>query len=170
MRRVRYQQVTIRLPAATYNRLAQATIDGRHMAESTVEKIRVAIFKLFPPRTPEDWKDKSRYEGMWRNLLLFWLDCLCYTLRDWTGREVNQKKQVVHDSGRLLPLTLKIPLGLMRWIEEIARSRQMTIPEATAYAVEYGIQVLDSQKSRDDGEQPLRQIWRDIWRAIWSRS
>ena len=170
MGRVKYQQVTIRLPAATYNRLAQATLNKRRVTDLAVEKIRVAISELFPSRTPEEWKDRSRMEGAWRYQLLLWYDLLCYLLHKWTGREVNQEKQVMPDSGQFLHLTLKIPGGLMKWVEEIARSRRLTIREATVYAVEYGIHVLDSQGSPEELEHMMWQMWREIWRAIWSRS
>jgi len=65
-------------------------------------------------------------------------------------------------------VTLKIPIGLLRWIEKIAISNQSTIPEATVYAIEYGLRVLDSQGGAE-GVGDLRKLWRDILRSIWKR-
>jgi hypothetical protein len=71
-----------------------------------------------------------------------------------------------HVSHEPVQITLKIPIGLLRWIEKIARSNQSTTPEATVYAIEYGLQVLDSQEASAEG---LRRIWRDIFHAIRKR-
>ena len=166
MWRAKYQKVTVTLSATTFSRLEQTAFNKGRVADHAVEKIRVAIFELFPPRNPDDWRDKSRYQGAWKHILLIWYDLICHVLRKWTGRQINQEKYAANDAKQPFQLTLKIPMGLMKWIEEIARSRQMTIPEATVYGIEYGLQVLDSQGSPEEVDQKLRRTWRDIWRAI----
>jgi hypothetical protein len=74
------------------------------------------------------------------------------------GRNANQVSQ------EPVQITLKIPTGLMSWIEKIARANQSTIPEATVYAIEYGFRVFDSQGK--DGVEGLRKAWRDIFQVI----
>jgi hypothetical protein len=170
MWRTKYQKVTVTLSATTFSRLEQSAFNERRVADHAVEKIRVAIFEIFPPHKPDEWKDKSRYQGAWKHILLLWYDLICHVLRKWTGREVDRKKDDAHDVKQSFQLTLQIPTGLMKWIEEIARNKQTTIPEATVYAIEYGLQVLDSQGSPEEVDQKVRHTWRDIWRAIWSRS
>ena len=72
-------------------------------------------------------------------------------------------------SERLAQLTLKIPIVLVKWIKKVARCQRSTIPEATVYAIEYGLRVLDSQVGAEGAGEGLRRVWRDILRAIWQR-
>lgn len=169
MWRVKYQQVTVTLSAATLSSLEQASFDQRHAAEHAVARIRAAVFELFPPRTPDDWRDKSRYQGTCKHLLVVWYDLACHLLRRLVGRNIGQERRAA-EARQLYQLTLQIPIGLMRWVEEIARRRQLTIPEAAAYAVEYGSQMLASQGGPKEVDEKLRQTWRDIWRAMWKHS
>lgn len=170
MWRARYQKVAVVLPAMTFSRLEQAALNKRRMADDAVEKIRVAVFELFPPARNEEWGDKSRYQGAGRHMLLLWYDLICHALRRRIGGGVEPEKYAVYDEKQSYPLTINVPPGLMKWIEEISRNRRMTVSEATVYAIEYGLQVLDSQGSPHEVEQNLRQTWRDIWRLMWNRS
>jgi hypothetical protein len=164
MWRVKYQKVTVAVSATVFARLEQAVFNEKRVADYAVEIIRVAIQKIFPPRKPEDWSDKSRLHGAWRYMLLSWYDLICSLLGKWTGGEVGLEGHIATDENQPFQLTLRIPTGLMKWIEQIARNRRMTRSEATVYAIEYGFRVLDSQgSSRED----LRQMWWDIWRATW---
>jgi hypothetical protein len=75
-----------------------------------------------------------------------------------------------HLSEQPVQIMLEIPIGLMRWIEQIARSKQISMPEATVYAIEYGLQVLDSQVGGAEGAgEGLRKVWSHILRAIRNR-
>ncbi|MFN2454365.1 MAG: hypothetical protein ABR577_09105 [Pyrinomonadaceae bacterium] len=154
----------------TFSRLEQAVLNKRRVADHAVEIIRVAIFDIFPPHKPDEWKDKSRHHGAWRHMLILWYDIICHVLRKLIGREGNREEYDDNNTKQSFQLTLKIPTGLMKWIEEIAQNRRMTIPEAAIYAIDYGIQVLSSQGSPEEVDEKSRQAWRDIWRAIWSRS
>ena len=101
-------------------------------------------------------------------MLLLWYDLVCYALRRLMGKgdELGSFTNPVSDQPT--DLTLKIPIGLMSWIEKIARSRQSTTSEATVYTIEYGHRVLDSQGGADGAER-LRRLWRDIFQAIRER-
>ncbi len=160
-----YQEVKVTLSAATFSRLEQANpFNKRRVAEAAIEVIRVALYAMYPPRTPEEWKDTSRFQGAGRQCLLFCYDIGCYLLRKLVGRN-DEKKSV---SQEPVQVTLKIPIGLLRWIEKIARSNQSTTPEATVYAIEYGHRVLDSQGG-SQGVKDLRRVWRDIFDLIRKR-
>jgi hypothetical protein len=135
---VKYHEVPVVLSAATLNRLEQACRSKRRVADFAVEMIRNAIFEIFPPKTKEDWRDPSRGEGALKTPLLLSYDYVCYALRRWTGRSGDPKEDVADD----VKLTLKIPVGLMKWIDQIARDRQMTTSQTAVYAIEYGLQRL----------------------------
>ena len=77
----------------------------------------------------------------------------------------DEKKSVAEEP---VQVTLKIPIGMLRWIEKIARTNQSTIPEATVYAIEYGHRVLDSQGG-SQGVKDLRSLWRDFLDSILNR-
>lgn len=168
MRRIRYKKVNVTLSSTTFSRLERGNPFKRRVNEQAIEAIRAAIFTLFPPHTPEEWKDRSRYQGTLRHALLWSYDMICYFLRKLTGRDDALGKNANHASPAPVQISLKIPIGLMSWIEKIARSNQSTIPEATVYAIEYGFRVFDS--NRKDGAEGLRKLWRDIFQAIFKRS
>ena len=172
MRFGQYQEVNVTVTSATFSRLKQANpFNKRRAAEQAIEVIRVAVYAMYPPRTPEEWKDRSRYQGAGRHILLFWYDLVCYLLSRLMDRDDDPGRDANHVSDQPAHLTLKIPNGLVSWIEKIARSRQSTIPEATVYAIEYGHRVLDSQGGAE-GVKRLRRLWRDIFHAIrkrWSK-
>lgn len=162
---VQYQKVNVTLSASTFSRLEQSNpFNKRRVAEQAIEVIRVAVYTLYPPRTPEEWKDKSRYHGAFRHVFVVSYDMVCYFLRQLMGRN---DREVSHVSDQPVQIALKVPIGLMSWIEKIARSNQSTIPEASVYAIEYGLRVLDSQRGL--GTEGLRKIWRDIFNAIRER-
>jgi hypothetical protein len=169
MSRTKYQPVTVTLPAATFSRLWQGTIFKRRVADQAVEMIRIALLALFPPRTPEEREDKSKMQGAGRHMLLLYYDFARHLWRRLMGRETSEGGYAAVGTGQSYQLTLMVPAGFMRWIEEVARGRQMSVPDAAAYAVEYGLRVLDSQGSAADVNQGLRQVWRDILRAVWRR-
>ena len=174
MSRTKFQTVTVTLPAATFRRLRQGAINkasSRRVADQAVEMIRIALLALFPPRTPEDWKDKSRMQGAGRHMLLLYYDFARHLWRRLTGRETDEGEYAAGGAEQSYRLTLMIPAGFMRWIEEVARGKQMSIPDAAAYAVEYGFRVLDSRGSDEarDANQNLRRAWREILRAVWKR-
>jgi hypothetical protein len=132
--------------------------------------IRIALLTLYPPRTPEEWNDKSRMQGAGRHILLLSYDFAGHVLHKLTGRETDEGEYVADGAKQSCRLTLMIPAGFMRWIEEIARGRGVAVPDATAYAVEYGLRVLDSQgSSAGDVNRNLRRAWREILRAVWNR-
>lgn len=108
------------------------------------------------------------YHGIGSHMLLTFYDIVCYLLRRLMGRDDARGRDANHVTDQPVHLTLKIPIGLMTWIEKIARSRQSTIPEATVYAIEYGHTVLDSQGGGNPGER-LRRVWSDIFHAIRKR-
>lgn len=168
MRWVRYQEVDVTLSAATFSRLERGNPLKRRVNEQAIEAIRAAVFTLFPPRTPEEWKDRNRYQGTLRHALLWAYDMICYLIRKLTGGDDALGRNANHGSQQPVQITLKIPTGLMSWIEKIARSNQSTIPEATVYAIEYGFRVFDS--NRKDGAGGLRKVWREIFQAIFKRS
>lgn len=164
MRWTRCKDVKVTLSAATFFRLERGNPFKPRVNEQAIEAIRAAIFTLFPPRTPEEWKDKRRYQGSLRTILLWSYDMFCYLMRKLTGRANALGRNGNHISQEPLQITLKIPTGLMSWIEKIAGSNQSTVPEATVYAIEFGFQVLDSHGK--DGVEGLRRVWRDIFQAI----
>lgn len=158
-----YQEVNVTLTAATFSRLERGNpFNKRRVGEQAIEVIRVAVNAMYPPRTPEEWKDRTRYEGSGRHILLTFYDIVCYLLRRLMGRKDDPGKHTDYVSDQPVQITLKIPIGLMSWIEKIARSKQSTIPEATVYAIEYGLRVLDSQRPEEAAES-LRKIWRHIF-------
>jgi hypothetical protein len=160
----------VTLSAATFSRLERATpFNKRRVADQAIEAIRVALYTMYPPRTPEEWKDRSRFQGAGRHLLLVGYDLVCSLLRKSTNTDADPGRSANHVSEQPVQITLKIPIGLVRWIEKIARSQQSTLPEATIYAIEYGLRVLDSQGGAEGGGERLRRVWRDILRAIWKR-
>ena len=166
---MRYQEVNVTLSSATFSRLERGTpFNKGRAAEHAIEVIRVAVLAMYPPRTPEEWKDRSRYQGTGRYMLLLWYDLVCYALRRLMGKGDKLGSFTNHVSDQPTHVTLKIPIDLMSWIEKIARSRQSTISEATVHAIEYGHRVLDSQGGADGAER-LRRVWRDIFHAIRKR-
>ncbi|HEX7295389.1 MAG TPA: hypothetical protein VF251_06525, partial [Pyrinomonadaceae bacterium] len=124
-----------------------------------------ALFNMYPPHTPDEWKDKSRFPSPTRTFLRFSYDVVCYLLRKLTGRtdDVRNDSNDVTDAS--VQLTLKIPVALIKWIEKVAQEQARTLPEATVYAIEYGHRVLDSDRAED-----VRKVWRDILHLIWKRS
>lgn len=167
---VQYQEVNVTLSAATFSRLEQATpFNKGRVAERAIDAIRAALFTMYPPRTPEEWKDRSRYQGLGRYVLLVWYDLFCYFLRKGTNTGADPERYAKHVSEQPAQIMLRIPIGLVRWIEKIACSKQSTMPEATVYAIEYGLRVLDSQGGAEGMGEGLRRVWRDILRAIWKR-
>jgi hypothetical protein len=140
----------------------------RRISEQAVETIRVALYTIYPPRSSEDWKDQTRFQGWGRTFLLFWYDIPSYFLRGLIGSNGDPARYPDDLSEQATQLTLKIPNGLVKWIEEIARDQRSTIPEATVYAIEYGLKVLDSQTGADT--EGLGRIWHGIFRAIWNRT
>ena len=166
---VQYEEINVTLSASTFSRLERANpFNKRRVTEAAIEVIRVAIYTMYPPRTPEEWKDTSRFHGAGRHVLLTCYDVVRYLLRKLVGRDDEKRRAANHVSDEPVQVTLKIPVGLLRWIEKIARSNQSTIPEATVYAIEYGHRVLDSQESSEGGKD-LRRLWRDIFHSILKR-
>ena len=166
---VKYQDVKVTLSAATFSWLQQATpFDKRRVTEQAIEEIRVALYTMYPPRTPEDWQDRSRFQGAGRHMLHVWYDLVCYFVHKWTNGDADSGRYADDVSEQPTQITLKIPVGLVTWIEKIARSRQSTIPEATVYAIEYGLRVLDSQQGQNEWASAHTRL-RDIFRAIWKR-
>jgi hypothetical protein len=147
MRRVKYQEVSVTLSAATFSRLEQATpFNKSRVRDRAIEAISVALLTIYPPHTPEEWKDRSRFEGVARYQLLLSYDLICYSIRKWIGRNAEPEGYTIDGSELPVNLTLRIPTGLGKWIEQIAQSKRKTIPEATVYTIEYGLLVLDSQQ------------------------
>jgi hypothetical protein len=170
MSRTKFQPVTVTLSAATSRRLWQATLFKRRVADQAVEMVRIALLALFPPRTAEDWNDKSRMQGAWGYSLLLFHDFARHLWHRLTGRGADEGEYAAGAAGQPHQLTLMVPAGFMRWIEEIARGRRMSVPDATVYAIEYGLRVLDSGGSdADEVNQSLRRAWREILRAVWGR-
>ena len=168
MRWTRYQEVDVTLSAATFSRLERGNPFKPRVNEQAIEAIRAAVFTIFPPHTPEEWKDRNRYQGALRTILLWTYDMIRYLVRRLMGSGEALGKNPNHVSQDPVPVTLKIPIGLMNWIEKLALTNQSTIPEATVYAIEYGFRVLDSHGK--DGVEGLRKVWRDIFQAIFKRS
>jgi hypothetical protein len=165
-----YQEVSVTLSAVTFRRLEQANpFNKRRADDQAIEVIRIALYTMYPPRTTEEWKDTSRFQGSGRTFLHYFYDVVCYLLRKLTGKDDDLGRQDNDVPEQPVQLTLKIPTGLAKWIEEIARSHRSTIPEATVYAIEYGHRVLDSQGSTEEIRERFRKAWRDILRAIWKR-
>jgi len=163
---VRYRDVSVNLSAATRSKLEQSNpFNKDRVAEQAVEAIRVALYMIYPPRTVEDWKDRTRSQGSGKTFLLFVYDIVSYLGRRLIGSKEPERYPEV--SERSDPVTLHIPIGLAKWIEEIARDHRITIPEATVYAIEYGLKVLETQTAAD--RQGLDGIWRDIFRALRHR-
>ena len=170
MRAVKYQEVSITLSAATFSRLQQANpFNKQRAADQAIEVIRAALYTMYPPHTAEEWKDTSRFQGFGTHALLTLYDIVCYLLRKWTGSDVETRDNGNDLSGQPSQLTLKIPVGLMIWIEKIARQRPSTTPEATVYAIEYGHRVLDSQGDPERAGERARELLREIWSGIWKR-
>lgn len=161
----KYKEVNVTLSASTFSRLEQSNPFNKHrVSEQSLEVIRVAVYTMYPPRTPEEWKETSRFQGFGRYVLLSCYDIVCYLLRRLVGRDDKNERS----PDEPVQVTLKIPIGLLRWIEKIAVSNQSTIPEATVYAIEYGHRVLDAQGGAE-GVTDLRRVWRDIFHAIGKR-
>jgi hypothetical protein len=167
---VQYQEINVTLSAATFLRLEQASpFYKRRVADQAIKEIRVALYTMYPPRTPEEWNDRSRLQGAGRHMLLVWYDLVCYLLRKWTNTDADPERYAKHVSHQPAQIMLKIPIGLVTWIEKIARSKQSTIPEATVYAIEYGLRVMDSQGRAEEVREGFRRVWRHILRAIRKR-
>lgn len=165
-----HQKIKVTLTAATFSRLERGNpFNKRRVGDQAIEAIRVAVLTLYPPRSPQEWKDRSRYAGAGRTILFLWYDLVCYLLRKLMGRSDALGASANHVSDQPVQITLKVPIGLVNWIEKIAHSQQSTIPDATVYAIEYGLRVLDSQRSAGGAEEDLRKVWRDIFHAIWKR-
>jgi hypothetical protein len=164
MEAIDYQEIRVTLSAATFSRLERASaFNKRRAADQAVEMIRVALLAMYPPRTPDEWNDKTRYQGVTRHILLTSYDLVCYSLRRSTGRQHDRGKQTEQPTQ----ITLKVPMGLVKWIQKLAHDRAITVPEATIFAIEYGHQVLDSQPK---GAESPRKVWRDIIQAMWKRA
>lgn len=163
---VSYQDVSVSLSAATRSRLEQSNpFNKDRVREQAVEAIRVALYMIYPPRTAEDWKDRTRFQGAGKTFLLFGYDIFSYLRRRLIGsNEPERYSEVSDQSGQV---TLHIPNGLAKWIEEIARDHRITIPEATVYAIEYGLKVLETQTDTD--REGLGRMWSDIFRALRDR-
>jgi hypothetical protein len=167
MRLGQYQEVDATLSSATISRLEQGNpFNKRRIGQQAIAVIEIAVNTMYPPRTPEEWKDRSRYQGTGRHVLLLWYDLVCYLVRRLVGRNGGFATDAGHVVDEAVQITLKIPLGLLHWIEKIAGINQSTIPEATVYAIEYGLRVLDSQEGSEAG---LRRVWRDIFQTICKR-
>ena len=163
---VQYEEITVTLSASTFSRLEQSNpFNKRRASEQAIEVIRIALYTMYPPRTPEESKDTSRFQGSGRHILITCYDIVCCLLRKLVGRDDEAPN---HVSGEPVQVTLKIPIGLLRWIEKIAQTNQSTIPEATVYAIEYGHRVLDSQEG-SEGVKDLGRLWRDIFDSILKR-
>jgi hypothetical protein len=90
---MRYQEVDVTLSAATFSRLEQGNpFNKRRVADQAIEVIRVALYTMYPPRTPEEWKDRSRFQGARRQFLLVCYDSACYMLHKLVGRGDENKK------------------------------------------------------------------------------
>ena len=170
MSRTKFQPIAVTLPAATFRRLWQRTPFKGRVADEAVEMVRIALLELFPPRKPEDWNDKSRMQGAGKYRLLLFYDFARHLWHRLAGGEADEWEYAAGGAGQPHQLTLMIPAGFMRWIEEVARGRRMAVPDATAYAVEYGLRVLDSAgSSGGEVNRNLRRVWREILRAVWDR-
>jgi hypothetical protein len=130
MRWTRCQEVDVTLSAATFSRLERGNPFKRRVNDQAIEAIRAAVFTIFPPRTPEEWKDRNRYQGTLRTILLWSYDMICYLVRKLIGKDEGLGRNANQVSQEPVQITLKIPTGLMSWIEKIARANQSTIPEA----------------------------------------
>ena len=162
---VRYKEIKVTLSAATFSRLEQANPFNRgRAADQAIEVIRAALYTMYPPRTPDEWRDARKFQGIGRHILIFCYDVVCYLLRKLMGRDDDRGRYPNEVAQPFVALTLKIPIGLVHCIEKVAQDQASTIPEATVYAIEYGHRVLDSQDPLDG-----RKIWRDIRCAIWKR-
>lgn len=162
---VRNQEINVTLSAATFSRLQQAKpFNKGRAADQAIEVIRAALYTMYPPRTPDEWKDGRMFQGTGRHILLSCYDVVCYLLRKVMGRDDDRGRYATEVAEPFVELTLKIPTGLVHWIEKVAQDQASTIPEAAVYAIEYGHRVLDSQDPMEG-----RKIWRDIRRAIWKR-
>ena len=167
MWQIKYSQITVTLSAAICEKLADPFSGYSRLADSAVERLRIAILDIFPHRTPEERRDKSQYHGAWRYPLLIWYDLVCSVFRRLIGQEPYWgKPDNIEEPQKIV---LNIPIGLMKWVEQIAHDRKMSISEAMVYAIEHGIKVLDSQRNPEKQEE-FKQMWRDVWRSIWSRS
>lgn len=157
-----YQLIKVTLSNATFHRLQQANpFNKDRAAQNAIDVIRIALLTMYPPQTPEDWKDKSRFPSPTRTMLRFLYDVVCYLLRKVIGRTDGLDSFADAECAQL---TLKIPVALIKWIEKIAQEQRITLAEATVYAIEYGHRVSDSQDPED-----VRKVWRDIIQTIWKR-
>jgi hypothetical protein len=171
MRQCQYHQIMVSLPPAVMSRLAQSAIPDRtRLADWAVELIRIALFNIFPPHTPAEWNQRARFEGICQHLLHRSYSLFRFQLRAIFGEAVPERKNEAVGASERQSLKLIIPAGLMKWVKEIARIRQSTIPEATVYAIEYGLQELTSRRCSQDANYELRQTWREIFHAIRKRS
>lgn len=162
-----YQQINVTLSTATFSRLQQANpFNNARAADNAIDVIRVALLTMYPPRTPGDWKDKSRFPSPTRTVLRFLYDVVSYPLRKVTGRTDDLPKNKNDVSDASAQLTLKIPVALIKWIEKVAEEQQSTLPEATVFAIEYGHRVFDSHPA---GAKAFGKVWSDIVHAICKR-
>src|SRR5215208_748331 len=105
MGRTKFQPVTVTLSAATFGRLWQATLFKKRVADQAVEMIRIALLALFPPRTPEEWKDKSRMQGAGRYRLLLYYDFARHLWHRLTGRGTDEGEYAAGGAGQSHQLT-----------------------------------------------------------------
>lgn len=170
MWRVKYQHVTVILSGETMARLKEGTpFSDKRVPDHAIEMLRIALFKLFPPKTPDEWKDLSRYQGFLKPHWHFWFDLACHKMSNLIGRKTSLDWYARNDVEPTGQLTLQVPLGLMKWVEEISRSKRVTISEAAAYAIEYAYrEVMPKKRARNTDRG--RHNWRSVLRYVWGRN
>ena len=139
------QEIPVVLSSETLDRLEQACQSKRRVADFAVEVVRIAIFDMYPPTSTDDWKDPDRWTASFKTPFLLSSEYLHHAWRRWTGRSIDQKNEATNEAPST-QLTLKIPVGFMKWIDQIAGARQLTNSQAVVYAIEHGLQRLDSQR------------------------
>ena len=152
-----YHEINIELTPLMVNRLKQSSLGKRTLAEEAVRMMRYALRQMFPPRSPDEWKNVVGKED-WKELL----HSFQFKARENINQDVplNQSYKTV----------LEVPSDMMAKIEEIAEFKQITVVEAAAYTIEYALTEVFPPKTTEELNKELRETWRGIIRAIWNRS
>ena len=150
-------EISIELSPLVVNRLREFSLGQLTLAEEAVRLLRYAIREMFPPRTPDEWRNFVRKED-WKYLL--------QTLTRKSKKDVDQ--EVPGDQP--YKVMLEVPLDIMDKVEEIAQFKQITVSEAAVYSIEYAFSEVFPPKTQEELTKELRETWRGIFRTIWNRS
>ena len=150
------REISIELSPQVVNWLREFSLGQRTLAEEAVRMLRYALREMFPPRSPDEWRNFVGKED-WKYLL--------QTLTRKSREDVDQNVPI----DQTYKVTLEVPLDMMDKVEEIAQFKQITVSEAAVYTIEYAFSEVFPPKTQEEVTKELRETWRGIFRTIWKR-